>query len=106
MSAIAAYKRFGVTNTQIHSLMINHWNFPKSYIDCLSYYYKLQWSGSRFHTALKDGTISHLGKQYIVVYAGCFAAQVCKSAQVELSFRAPQDEFSLQSYVLVKPISI
>ena len=105
MSAISSYNKYGITRTQLHSLLINRFNFPSQYQDCLSSYFSYVVSPNKFFDMMVSGSITLREDQkcaYLVVYKECTPTSLKSVQQLKLSFRKPAPEFGLDAYVLVR----
>ncbi len=97
----SAYKKYGIHRSQLQELLVKQFVFPIDYKDCLLHYYILYWEPEYFFSQLKDGNILRNGVTYLVVYTDQTPEAIKKRTQIGLSFREPQKEFGLPSYVLV-----
>ena len=105
MSAIQSYQQYGVTRSQVHSLMINLYHYPDQYLDTLSEYFGYHYAGSYLHANLIDGTVSKKGYVFMTVFHKCTAQEAKNAAHIAISFRVPQKEFGLSPYAVVRIIS-
>lgn len=105
MSAIAAYQKYGLTPTQVHYMLLNYFHYPEEYKDTLKHYFISQYSGDYLKNQIHHGTLSKNNFTFMVVYSKCTPYTAMKAAQIKISFRVPQDEFSLCAYAVVRLVS-
>jgi hypothetical protein len=103
MSSIRAYKTFAVPRSTVDFLNQYNFKIPKQYQDCFQHYQLLYWSPEYLASQIKEGTITHAGTCYRVVWLSK-PSQIKFSTQVALSFREAQDEFCISPAVLVKGV--
>lgn len=101
LPSIVSYKKHGIPRSFLNHLLLNWFYFPKEYQDLLWNYYILHWSGSFLKAQLKQGTILHQNRLYIVIFHRCTHYDAVRADQVKLSFRVPMEEYELPSYVLI-----
>lgn len=103
-SAISTYLKHGITRNQLASMCINLWKIPSDYQDLLDTYQLRSWNGNKFASEIHDGSIEFGASKtkYLVVYKETTPSQVCKASQIQLSFRAPLEEYGIPPYVLVR----
>jgi hypothetical protein len=103
-SSIAAYKKYGLHKSLLRHLLTEFTSFPENYRDVLDSYYLLYWTPQYLDANIKQGTITHSGKTYQVIFKCIRPLTRNPCAQVKLSFRSPKAEFDLPSYVIVSHV--
>lgn len=107
MSAIQSYLQFGVSKHQVHSMMLNLFNYPPEYLDTLSEYFAYHYNGSYLKENLIDGTLSKKGYVFMVVYHKCTPYTAMRAGTIKISFRVARNEYGLlHSYALVRVTSL
>jgi len=103
MLASEAFAKHKILPSTLHSMLLNRWVIPDSYLDILEKYYLITWNRYHFHDQLENGIIEHQGTRYLVVYHECKPADFLRERhEVWLSFRKAIDDFEIPAYVLVK----
>lgn len=102
MSALIGLKKYGVSKNLLLYNIVNYFHLNEEYKKCLWNYYILYWERKYLADKIVNGTISHQGREFIVVYKDCGHADLKDTGEVKLSFRVPQEEYKLKNYVLVK----
>jgi len=101
-ASIESYKLYGIPKSMLLHLLKEFPAFPPNFQDTLESYYLLYWEPHYFLSQIKEGTLTHNGKVFQVIYKrGASPATIKSKEQIKLSFRAPKAEFDLPSYVLV-----
>jgi len=107
-ASIEAFRKYGVSRNLVHHMMLNNFNFPAQFTDCLANYYILHWTCDYFRGKLTDGTIrlfdvkQNKEVEYIVIFRNSLRVTFA-GTKVKLSMRSAQPEFDLPSYILVEP---
>lgn len=101
IASIEAYKKYKVPRSILRRMLMEYFQFPSLFQDCLSYYNLKYWSPDYFFSLLKSGQIFTAGFAFHVIYYKCTPAELRSCPQVILSFRAAQPEYNLPAYVLI-----
>lgn len=104
MSVLKSYPIHGVTPYQVHSMMLNLYNYPPEYLDTLDEYFSYTTDPSYLADRIVEGTLSKKGHTFMVVYHKCTPSMIKHAQHIQLSFRVPKKDFGLCSYVLVRVI--
>lgn len=102
LSAVEAYKAYGVSKTHASYMVHNFWNIPKDYRDLLSDYYLLRWEKKHFDIVFKEGTIIRNDVTYNVIYYRTDPVKIRKhEGDLLLSFRHLHEVYEIQPIVLI-----
>lgn len=95
-------KKYGVSKSEMHSLMINAFHIPVDIatVACKQYFTR-KWEGCQF-LGITEGIIKYNIVDYLVVYHNCTPYQFKRANKTMYSFREAQDEFNIPAYVLIK----
>lgn len=96
-----AHLKHGIPKSEMHSALINRFELTPEQIAACEKYYILRWKGAHFKHILQNGTITHQGVTYLVVYKDCKPTDIQTSSTIHVSFRKSAKEYQLQAYVLV-----
>lgn len=95
-------KRYGYPVSAAFYILHNQWTLKEEQRNIFNTYYILHWSGSFFHSSLKEGTVEREGKVYQVIYYRTTPQEIRKhTGQVLLSFRELRAEYNCYPTVLV-----
>lgn len=105
MSAISAYKRYGVAPSIVNYLLQNNKYVPTSFRDTLSQYFLLYRSAAYITAGIKEGRIMQDGTYYHVVFIGPLTLHRLRNlhatTQVAVSYRQAQPEYALPAYAVI-----
>lgn len=102
MSAISSYKQYGVTRTQVHSMLINLPHYPVIYKDTLESYFGLVTTGKHIISNLSNGVVRSAGVAFLCVFHRCTAQEAKKAAHIHISYRIPKHEYELEAYAVIR----
>ena len=95
------FLKYEVSRNEMRELLTSSFHISLEYQHALSHYQLLYWSPEYLQEQIQEGTLSHLGTTYIVIWDdsrfSCLGGTQCK-----LSFRQAQPEYELPAYVLVR----
>jgi hypothetical protein len=93
--------KYGISPSTVILSLQKQFYIPLEMQHTLSHYQLLYWDSEYFKSQIQDGTISHLGTRFLVIYIDP-RHEVLQQNQVKLSFRQAQLEYDFPAYVLVK----
>jgi hypothetical protein len=97
--------KFIPSPSYLHSVLVNEFCIKESLQEYLESYFILYWRGEYFISQMKEGSITHDGKQFIVVFdEGASRGKILANEDciVAVSFRQAEPQFKLPAYVLVQ----
>lgn len=105
-SSISLYQRTGVLRSTMLFISSQSFFLPsfleESKDELFKTFFLRKWSGAFLSSQLKQGTITKDNIKYHVSFYKCSFLDATQAKNVLISFRAPQEEWNLQAFALVK----
>jgi len=105
--SVQALKSYSIPTSKVRYAIYNIFYLSPKVVSTLDTFYAKEWEASYFMAIMANGTITHQGITYQVIYHKTDPVKLARRAEyvkVLLSFRVPNNLFSIPPTVLVKEI--